>query len=213
MRLEVCEIFLSIQGESSFAGLSCSFVRLAGCPLDCRWCDTPYAKEPGQNLTLEAITGQVRDLGVGLVEITGGEPLAQEATPTLLEMLLEWGHTVLLETSGAFDIARVPGEVHLIMDIKCPSSGMAQRMHWPNLELLKPHHELKFVLASREDYDYARELISKHRLAERCTLLLSTVMDQVEPSQVVQWMLQDKLPARFQLQLHKYIWPPDQRGV
>ncbi len=213
MQLEVCEIFLSIQGESSFAGLPCAFVRLAGCPLGCRWCDTLYAKEPGRRLALEDIAGQVRRMEVGLVEVTGGEPLAQAATPALLEMLVERGHTVLLETSGAFDIAEVPREVHLIMDLKCPSSGMHERMHWPNLDLLRPLHQVKFVLATREDYDYARGLINEHRLFERCTVLLSTVLGQMEPRQVVEWMLKDKLPARFQLQMHKYIWPPNERGV
>lgn len=213
MRLEICEIFLSIQGESSFAGLPCAFVRTAGCPLDCRWCDTQYAKLPGRLMDLGAIVSLVRDMGVPLVEVTGGEPLFQEATPQLMSLLLERGHTVLLETSGAFDLSPVPRDVHVIMDIKCPSSGMAGRMHWPNLGLLLPHHQVKFVIADRADYEYARRLILEQRLLDRVQVLLSVVAGRLDPRQVVQWMLEDRLPVRFQLQLHKYIWPPDMRGV
>lgn len=213
MQLEICEIFVSIQGESSFAGLPCTFVRTAGCPLDCRWCDTDYAKRPGHIVDLEAIAARVRELGVELVELTGGEPLAQAGSPALLSLLLSQGHTLLLETSGAFDIAAVPEPVHVIMDVKCPSSGMAGRMHWPNLERLRPHHQVKFVIADRADYEYARRVMARHHLPQRAQVLLSVVLGRIAPSRVVQWLLADRLPARFQLQVHKYIWPPEARGV
>ncbi len=212
-RLKVNEIFVSIQGESSRAGLACAFVRLTGCPLRCRWCDTTYAYHQGREMSLEEILLRVASLGVELVEVTGGEPLAQEATPELLRLLCDSGHQVMLETSGALDLAPVDLRVRVIMDIKCPGSGMAQHMHWPNLEHLKPGDEVKFVLADRRDYDYARQAIQRHDLARRCQVLLSVVHGALEPRRVVEWMLADRLPARFQLQLHKYIWPPDQRGV
>jgi len=212
-RLKVNEIFVSIQGESSRAGLACAFVRLTGCPLRCRWCDTTYAYHQGREMSLEEILLRVASFGVELVEVTGGEPLMQEQTPELLRQLCDSGHQVMLETSGALDLAPVDLRVRVIMDIKCPGSGMAQRMHWPNLEHLKPGDEVKFVLADRRDYDYARQAVQRHDLARRCRVLLSVVHGALEPRRVVEWMLADRLPARFQLQLHKYIWPPDQRGV
>lgn len=148
-----------------------------------------------------------------LVELTGGEPLAQEATPRMMELFLQEGYTVLLETSGAFSLAQVPEEVHVIMDLKCPSSGMHERMHWPNLEMLRPHHEVKFVLADRADYDYALRMIEQHRLAERAGVLISCVHGAIASSQVADWILQDRLPVRFQLPLHKELWPEHTRGV
>ncbi|BEQ15553.1 radical SAM protein [Desulfoferula mesophila] len=212
-KLKVCEIFLSLQGESSFVGLPCVFVRTSGCPLECRWCDTTYAKTEGHDMILEEILGKVAGLGVELVELTGGEPLAQEATPRMMELFLQEGYTVLLETSGAFSLAQVPEEVHVIMDLKCPSSGMHERMHWPNLEMLRPHHEVKFVLADRADYDYALRMIEQHRLAERAGVLISCVHGAIASSQVADWILQDRLPVRFQLPLHKELWPEHTRGV
>jgi 7-carboxy-7-deazaguanine synthase len=212
-RLEVCEVFLSLQGESSFAGLPCAFVRLSGCPLDCRWCDTAYAKEPGQQMALDAVLALVEECGVGLVELTGGEPLAQAAAPRLMEELAQRGHTVLLETSGALSIAPVPEAVRVIMDLKCPSSGMHERMHWPNLDMLRAHHEVKFVVAGREDYEYARRLMERHGLAHKAQVLISCVHGAVDPAQVAGWMLDDRLEARFQLPLHKQLWPDRDRGV
>jgi 7-carboxy-7-deazaguanine synthase len=212
-KLKVCEIFLSLQGESSFVGLPCVFVRTSGCPLECRWCDTTYAKTEGHDMILEEILGKVAGLGVELVELTGGEPLAQEAAPRMMELFLLDGYTVLLETSGAYSLAQVPEEVHVIMDLKCPSSGMHERMHWPNLEMLRPHHEVKFVLADRADYDYALRMIEQHRLAERAGVLISCVHGAIASSQVADWILQDRLPVRFQLPLHKELWPEHTRGV
>lgn len=212
-KLKVCEIFLSLQGESSFVGLPCVFVRTSGCPLDCAWCDTAYAKTEGREMILEEILGQVAGLGVELVELTGGEPLAQEAAPRMMEMFLQEGYTVLLETSGALSLAQVPEEVHVIMDLKCPSSGMHERMHWPNLEMLRPHHEIKFVVADRADYDYAHRLMERHHLAERAGVLFSCVHGAIAPREVAGWILQDRLPVRFQLPLHKELWPEERRGV
>ena len=213
MLLEVCEIFLSLQGESSFMGLPCVFVRLSGCPLDCAWCDTAYAKAPGEMMSLPEISAKVGAHGVGLVELTGGEPLVQLAAPELMANLAAEGYTVLLETSGAISIAQVPEAVHLIMDLKCPSSGMQDKMHWPNLDLLREHHQVKFVLADRADYDYAKELMQRHHLPQRAQVLLSCVHGAVDPAQVAQWMLADRLEARFQLPLHKQLWPDKERGV
>ncbi len=212
-KIKVCEIFLSLQGESSFVGLPCAFVRASGCPLDCAWCDTVYAKNEGRDMILEEILGRVDALGVNLVELTGGEPLAQASAPRLLEMLLREGHTVLLETSGALSLAPVPEDVHVIMDLKCPSSGMHQRMHWPNLQMLRPHHEVKFVVADRADYDYALSLMDRHLLADRAQVLFSCVHGAIAPRQVAEWILADRLPARFQLPLHKQLWPEATRGV
>lgn len=211
--LVVNELFVSIQGESSRVGLPCVFVRLTGCPLRCRWCDTTYAYDEGRTMSLEEILMRVASFGVELVEVTGGEPLMQEQTPELLRQLCDSGHQVMLETSGALELAPVDLRVRVVMDIKCPGSGMAERMHWPNLELLKADDEVKFVLADRQDYEYARQVMERHDLARRCRVLLSVVHGALKPREVVQWMLADRLPARFQLQLHKYIWPPDQRGV
>lgn len=210
---KVCEIFASIQGESSWAGLPCAFLRLAGCPLDCRWCDTIYAKSGGQDMALSAILDQVAALGHDLVEVTGGEPLSQTDTPALLTALCQSGYTALLETNGCEDISGLDPRVRIIMDLKCPSSGMAERTLWPNLAALKPSDEVKLVLADRADYEYARQVIIEHDLAGRCGVLLSTVHGQLEPRLAVEWLLADRLPVRFQLQLHKYIWPPDARGV
>lgn len=213
MQLSVCEMFVSIQGESSFAGLPCAFVRLSGCPLACRWCDTAYARQPGRPLSVPEAVDWVLAQGLGLAELTGGEPLAQPASLELMARLCQAGLTVLLETSGALDIAPVDPRVHVIMDVKCPGSGMAGRLHRPNLAALRPHHEVKFVLASRQDYEYARQVMAEHALAERAQVLISTVPGLLEPAQAVAWMLADRLPARFQLQLHKHIWPGQERGV
>ena len=213
--IRVSEIYLSIQGESSWAGLACVLVRLAGCPLRCRWCDTAYARDPeaGREMELDEVLARVAALECPLVEVTGGEPLAQHACPELLGLLCDQGFTVLLETSGALDVSPVDSRVHLVMDIKCPGSGMSGRMLWSNLERLGPGDEVKFVLADRQDYLYARRVIRDHGLDRRCRVLLSVVGDMLEPRQVVEWMLADRLPARFQLQMHKFIWPAHTRGV
>ena len=213
--LRVTEIFRSIQGESTWAGLPCVFVRLARCNLRCRWCDTAYAFRGGEKIAVADIAARVASEGVGLVEITGGEPLAQAACPALARALLDAGHTVLVETSGSLPIDVLPAGVARIMDLKCPDSGESARNHWPNIGLLDPAlDEVKFVIASRRDYAWARDVIGEHALATRCrAVLLSPVFGAVDAKDIVAWMLEDALPARFQLQMHKFIWPPDQKGV
>lgn len=207
MSLRVSEIFLSIQGESSHAGLPCAFVRLAGCNLDCRYCDTPYARGGGEELELEEVVGRVEEFGVRLVEITGGEPLFQEEMPELARRLCEAGHIVLVETNGSMDITVLDPRVIRIMDLKCPSSGESGKMRWGNIGLLKPRDEVKFVIGSRNDYEWAIDSIRRHALERRCHVLLGTVFGVIEPKEVVEWMLRDRLEVRFQLQLHKYVWP------
>jgi len=211
--LKVHEIFLSIQGESSFAGWPCVMVRLTGCPLRCVWCDTKYSYAEGTDQTLANIEARVLEYNVRHVEITGGEPLAQPATVQLLSRLCDHGKTVLIETSGAIDIQPVDDRVHVIMDIKCPDSGMTDGMRWGNLDRVRSRDEVKFVLASRSDYEFSRNVIREQDLPSRCTVLLSTVFGNVDHKDVVGWMLEDQLPVRFQLQMHKFIWPPDERGV
>ncbi|MGZ9158855.1 MAG: 7-carboxy-7-deazaguanine synthase QueE [Nitrospira sp.] len=211
--IKVTEIFHSIQGESTYAGRPCLFIRLTGCPLRCTWCDTTYAFHGGRDLTIEEIVGEVRSFDCPLVEVTGGEPLSQPESLGLLTRLCDEGFEVLLETSGAIDTAGVDRRVHVILDVKCPGSGMADRMHWPNLERLSAQDEAKFVIKDRADYEWARELVRREDLSTRCTVLFSPVFSDVEVRQLAEWVLADKLPVRFQLQLHKYIWTPDMRGV
>ncbi len=211
--LRVTEIFHSIQGESSYVGQPCVFVRLTGCPLRCTWCDTDYAFYGGQESSIDDILLKVESYGCRLVEVTGGEPLAQPESLPLMTRLCDAGYTVLLETSGAVDIAPVDPRVHVILDVKCPGSGMTDRMHWPNLSALTAKDEAKFVLANRADYDWAREVLGEHDLASRCAVLLSPVFGTLDVRELAEWVLADKLPVRFQLQLHKHIWAPDMRGV
>jgi 7-carboxy-7-deazaguanine synthase len=212
--LLVHEIFLSIQGESSFAGLRCAFVRLAGCNLRCRWCDTPEALEGGRRMELGAVLGEVEKMGAPLVEVTGGEPLLQEATRPLLHSLCEAGKRVLLETSGERDISGIDPRVHRIMDLKTPSSGESERIRWQNLELLTGRDQVKMVLLDRRDYEWAREVVRRERLERRAgEVLLSPVYGEMDPRLLVSWILEDQLPARVQLQVHKYIWGPDQKAV
>ncbi len=211
--MRITEIFHSIQGESSFAGQPCVFVRLTGCPLRCTWCDTDYAFYGGRETALEDVLAKVRAYQCRLVEITGGEPLAQQDAFPLIASLCGEGYQVLIETSGAIDIAPVDRRAHVILDIKCPGSGMAERMYWPNLDKLTAKDEAKFVLAHRHDYDWAREVISRYDLFGRCTVLMSPAFGTLDPRQLAEWILADRLPVRFQLQMHKYIWAPDMRGV
>ena len=211
--MRITEIFHSIQGESSYAGQPCVFVRLTGCPLRCTWCDTDYAFHGGQECSLEEALGKVRAYGCHLVEVTGGEPLAQPESLLLMTKLCDAGYTVLLETSGAIDIAPVDSRVHVILDVKCPGSDMTDRMHWPNLSQLAAKDEAKFVLADRADYDWAREILAQYDIASRCTVLFSPVFGALDARQLAEWILADCLPVRFQLQMHKYIWAPDMRGV
>lgn len=212
--LVVNEIFYSVQGESTHAGRPCVFVRLTGCNLRCNYCDTEYAFYEGQRRPLAEIVAAVRAFGCALVEITGGEPLLQEGVYALCAALLEAGLQVMIETSGASDVSRLDPRVIKIMDLKCPGSGEAGRNLLSNLEWLTPRDEVKFVLSDRGDYEWARELTLRHDLARRVNaVLLSPVFGRLAPRDLADWLLQDRLAARMQLQMHKHIWPPDQRGV
>lgn len=211
--LVVNEVYVSIQGESSHAGLPCVFVRLTGCNLRCTYCDTAYAFYDGERRSVANVVGQVHSFGVPLVEITGGEPLVQKECAVLAQQLLDLGHTVLIETSGALPIDVLPAGVIRIMDIKCPSSGESEKVDWNNIHGLTRRDEVKFVIGNREDYDWARRVIKEHSLHEKCAVLISTVFGEVPAKDVVDWILEDRLPARFQLQVHKYIWDPRERGV
>lgn len=212
--LRITEIYKSIQGESTWAGLPCIFVRLTRCNLRCVWCDTAYAFHGGEDKTIGDVVEQCRALDCPLVEITGGEPLAQEACTDLAQALLDAGFTVLIETSGSLPIDVLPAGVIRIMDLKCPDSGECDKNHWPNIETLNGRDEVKFVIASRRDYEWARDHTRQHDLARRChAVLFSPVFGAIDAADLVQWILDDKLPVRFQLQLHKFIWPPAARGV
>lgn len=213
-QLRIAEIFKSIQGEGTRAGLPCTFVRAAGCNLRCVWCDTAYAYEGGTWLTFDEILQRVDELECKLVMLTGGEPLLQDATPRLAQRLIERGCTVLVETSGALPINVLPDAAICIMDLKCPDSGMCEHNDFENVARLKSADEVKFVLASRRDYEWAREQILKFALHQRvAAVLLSAVFGKLEPAQIAAWMLADNLPARLQLQLHKIVWEPGRRGV
>ncbi len=212
--LTVNEIFHSIQGESSHAGRPCVFVRLTGCNLRCVWCDTPYAFEEGRRLSVDEVMQAVDAYDCPLVEITGGEPLLQPDVYDLMERLLAAGKTVLLETGGHIDIRDVPHAVVKVVDVKCPGSGEAAQNAWVNLERLAAHDEVKFVIRDRADYEFARKILRRHELDRRCAaVLLSPVHGVLDPVQLAAWSLEDRLPARIQLQLHKYVWGDDARGV
>jgi 7-carboxy-7-deazaguanine synthase len=212
--LTVNEIFHSIQGESTYMGEPCVFVRLTACDLRCSWCDTPYAFYEGRKRDLEDVMTEVESFECPLVEITGGEPLLQEDVYPLMERLLGAGHTVLLETGGHLDIGKVPSGVVKIVDIKCPGSGEADRQDWGNIGRLLPHDQVKFVIQDETDYQYAREVLCRHQLDTRCSaVLLSPVHGVLDPKILSAWVLRDRLPARVQLQVHKYIWGPHVRGV
>lgn len=212
--LTVNEIFYSIQGESTFAGRPCVFVRLTGCDLRCRWCDTAYAFHEGGPTTLDEVHAAVESYGCPLVEITGGEPLLQPDVYPLMRRLLEAGKTVLLETGGHVDISDVPAAVVRVVDVKCPGSGEASRNDWANLDRLARHDEVKFVIRDRTDYEFAREAVERHGIADRCAgVLFSPVHGVLEPVELAGWLLRDRVPARVQVQLHKYVWGPEARGV
>ena len=209
--LRVSEIFASLQGESTTVGVPTVFVRLTCCPLRCRWCDTAYAFSGGERLTIDEILARVSDLGLPEVCVTGGEPLAQAACRELLATLADAGHRVSLETSGALSIAGLDPRVRCVMDLKAPGSGEADKNLWDNLDHLRPHDEVKFVLAGRADYDWAKDVLERHGLARRATVLFSPVTGELAPSTLADWIVADRLPVRFQLQLHKILWG-DARG-
>lgn len=212
--LTVNEIFHSIQGESSWAGLPCVFVRLTACDLRCSWCDTPYAFTEGRKRSVDDVIDEVERYGCPLVEITGGEPLLQADVYPLMERLLARGRTVLLETGGHVSLERVPSDVVKVMDIKCPASGESHRTDWANLERLSVCDEVKFVVQDRVDYEFARSAVAAHELASRVgAVLFSPVHGVLHPRELAAWILADRLPVRLQLQVHKYIWGASTRGV
>lgn len=208
--LVVHEIYASLQGESTWAGLPCGFVRLSACHLRCTWCDTPHAFDEGVRRTLDDVVQETHALGTKLIEITGGEPLLQPGVYPLMARLADLGHTVLLETSGSLDVSKVDPRVIKIVDVKCPGSGEVGNNRWENLSMLGPRDEIKFVLADRADYEWARDVIRERKLEN---VLLSVAHGLLAPADVARWMLEDKLDARFQLQMHKVIWDPTARGV
>ncbi len=212
--LTINEIFYSIQGESTRAGQPCVFVRLTACDLRCSWCDTPYAFHEGSKRTLDEVVADVERYGCQLVEITGGEPLLQDDVYPLMRRLVDSGRTVLLETGGHRPIGGVPDEVIKIVDVKCPASGESDKNDWSNLDALSPHDEVKFVIQDRRDFEFAVDVVRRHGLAGRCAaVLFSPVHGVLHPKTLSEWMLADSVPARLQVQLHKYIWPPSTRGV
>jgi 7-carboxy-7-deazaguanine synthase len=212
--LTVNEIYPSIQGESTHVGRPCVFVRLTACNLRCAWCDTPYAFTGGTKMSIDDVVRDVARHGVRLVELTGGEPLLQPEATALMTRLLAEGYEVLLETGGHMPLDEVPEEVAAIVDVKCPGSGEAAAMYWPNLDQLSPHDEVKFVIGDRADFDYAADVVRRYRLAERArAVLFSPVHGALAPDVLARWILDEHVPARLQLQAHKYIWPPDMRGV
>jgi 7-carboxy-7-deazaguanine synthase len=212
--LTVNEIFHSIQGESSYAGRPCVFVRLTACDLRCTWCDSPYAFHEGRKMTLDEILAAVETTGCPLVEVTGGEPLLQKDVYPLMERLLAAGKTVLIETGGHRSIADVPPAVTIVMDVKCPGSGESAKNDPDNLGRLRPHDEVKFVIRDRADYEFAREFVERERLARRVAAVhFSPVHGVMDSKTLAEWVLGDRLPVRVQLQVHKYIWGPEVRGV
>ena len=217
--LRITEIFHSIQGESTWAGVPCTFVRVTGCPLRCVWCDTEYAFQGGTRMSLDEIVETVKGHPARVVEVTGGEPLAHAPSFELVERLIHAGFTVLVETSGAYDVSPLDRRAHKIMDLKCPGSGESAKNLWWNLEHLTERDEIKFVIADRGDYEWARETIRERALDDRVAegtlraLLMSPVWGAIEREELAEWILEDGLPVRFQLQLHKLVWGPERTGV
>jgi len=212
--LTINEIFHSIQGESTHAGRPCVFVRLTACDLRCRWCDTPYAFHEGRKMSVDEVVADVEARGCPVVEVTGGEPLLQADVYPLMQRLLDAGKTVLIETGGHRSIARVPAGVVRIMDVKCPGSGEAEKNDWSNVALLTPADEVKFVIADRLDYEYARAVVQREQLTGRvAAVLFSPVHGELDAKQLAEWVIADRLEVRVQLQMHKYIWSPQTRGV
>jgi len=213
VELDINEIFFSIQGESSHTGQPCIFIRLSFCNLRCSWCDSEYTFYEGKKMSLQNVMDTIQEYPCKLVEVTGGEPLAQEGAEPLMTALADAGYTVLLETSGSLDISRVDPRVTIIMDFKCPASGMVARNRYKNVEVLKPSDEVKFVIQDRHDYEWAKEIISKYDLINKHSVLMSPVFDKIENVELAQFILDDGLDVRLQLQIHKYIWDPQTRGV
>ncbi len=211
--LKVNEIYYSIQGESTKAGLPCIFIRLTYCNLRCKYCDTEYAFFEGKDLTIDQILDEVRKIECNLIEITGGEPLVQLESIELMKTLCDNGYDVLLETGGSLPINAIDPRVKIIMDLKCPSSGMLKKNYYENINYIKSGDELKFVIGSREDYEWSKKIINNYKLTDKCSVLFSVVFGELVPVKLVEWILNDKLNVRFQLQMHKFIWEPTAKGV
>lgn len=213
MKLMINEIYHSIQGESSYTGQPCIFIRLTYCNLRCSYCDSEYTFHEGKELTINEIMRKIKKYSCNLVEVTGGEPLFQKNCIFLLQRLIKEKYDVLLETSGSLSIQEVPEKVVNIIDFKCPSSMMMKKNLWENIKYIKDKDEVKFVIADKEDYNWAKEKIKQYNLTKKCTVLMSPAYDEIESKKIVEWILKDKLNVRFQIQLHKEIWEPDKKGV
>jgi 7-carboxy-7-deazaguanine synthase len=213
--LRVTEIFRSIQGESTHAGRPCTFVRLTGCPMRCVWCDSEYTFSGGEHISIGDVLRQVRTFGCRLVEVTGGEPLGQKEVLTLIERLCDEDFEVLIETGGYFPTEGVDARARIILDVKCPASGEADRNHWPNLDRLRADRdEVKFVIANRADWDYANDVIRRYELEQRAgAVLISPAWDEIDLKDLAEWVASSGLNVRMQLQIHKYVWGPEARGV
>lgn len=211
--LNVIEIFASVQGETSLSGFPTTFVRLASCNLRCTWCDTAYSFGRGNPIEIPVIVDKAREMGCKHVCISGGEPLLQENVHILMDQLCDLGYVVSLETGGSLCTASVDSRVRVILDVKCPGSKMSHKNHWANLNILKSQDEVKFVILNREDYDYSKEVCTKYHLWNRTHLLFSPVHGLLDPKELISWILADKIPVRLNLQMHKYIWSPETKGV
>jgi 7-carboxy-7-deazaguanine synthase len=211
--LKINEIYYSVQGESTKAGLPCVFVRMTYCNLRCTYCDTEYAFYEGKEFSIDQIIAKVKEYNCSLVEITGGEPLLQDETHSLMQNLADWGYEVLLETGGSLSIKNVDPRVKIIMDLKTPSSGMMKKNMYENINFIKKEDEVKFVIGSRDDYLWSKEILVKYDFDKKCEILFSVIFGKLKPVELVNWILEDRLNVRFQLQMHKFIWKPDERGV
>ena len=212
--LKINEIYYSVQGESTFAGRPCVFIRLTYCNLRCSYCDTEYAFYEGYDKSIDSVLEEIKKYNCNLVEVTGGEPLVQKESLELMKRLAEEGYDVLLETGGSLPIKDIDTRVRIILDLKCPSSKMMKKNLYENIDHLKPDDEVKFVIGTREDYEWTKEIINKYELSNKCEILFSVVFGKLEPVQLVNWIIEDNLNfVRFQLQMHKFIWEPDKKGV
>ena len=213
MKLKINEIYYSIQGESSYTGLPCIFIRLTYCNLRCTYCDSEYTFHDGNNMSINDILETIKQYSCKLVEVTGGEPLVQKECITLLKKLVDLDYEVLLETSGSLTIKDVPKQVINIIDFKCPSSGMKKKNHWDNINYLKPNDEVKFIIEDREDYEWAKMKIRQYNLNKKSKILMSPSYNKIEEKEIAEWILRDNLNVKFQIQLHKIIWKDTDRGV
>ena len=213
MKLKINEIYYSIQGESSYMGVPCIFIRLTYCNLRCTYCDSEYTFHDGNDMTINEIINEIKKYQCNLVEVTGGEPLFQKGCIDLLQKLIDFKYNVLLETSGSLSIKDVPKKVINIIDFKCPSSNMKKKNHWENIQFIKPQDEIKFVIGNKEDYEWAKEKIQQYNLTNKCTVLMSPTYKEIKPKTITKWILNDNLDVKFQIQLHKEIWKDETRGV